>query len=136
MAQPRRWSRPDRHSGDRHLRIRPRCRRAHIRAECDAGLRIKDGTQIDPGRLIETAFLDRRQADDPETLVLAWLAILPVLNDAPRAAALLALRLQHAHGATLSDWQRRLIALLEFIAMHRRRPQPTVRAGHCIDRPS
>jgi hypothetical protein len=76
---------------------------------------------IDPGHLIETAFRNRCPADDPETYVLAWLAVLRVPADAPCAAAVLASRLRCLSVGVLSPWQRRLIALLDFVARHRRR---------------
>jgi hypothetical protein len=80
-----------------------------------------DGHGIDPGRLIETAFRSRYQADDPEAYVLARLAVLWAPDDAPCAAAGLASRLRHLSVGVLSPWQRRLIALLDFVAGHRRR---------------
>jgi hypothetical protein len=81
-----------------------------------------DGSHgIDPGRLIETAFRSRHPADDPETYVLAWLAVLRAPDEAPCAAAVLASRLRRLRVGVLSPWQRRLIALLDFVAEHRRR---------------
>jgi hypothetical protein len=83
----------------------------------------RDGDRIDPGRLIETAFRDRRRADDPETYVLAWLALLRPSADVPRAAATLKVRLMRECSGALTPWQRRLIELLSFVARHvRRRP--------------
>jgi hypothetical protein len=80
-----------------------------------------DSHGIDPGRLIETAFRNRSPVDDPETYVLAWLAVLPAMADAPRAAAILAGRLRRLRVGVPSPWQRRLIVLLDFVARHRRR---------------
>lgn len=80
-----------------------------------------DGTRIDPGRLLETAFRERQLADDPETYVLAWLALMRVPEGALRAAAALAQRLSDLQLGVRSPWQRRLIELLNFIARYRRR---------------
>jgi hypothetical protein len=71
--------------------------------------------------LIETAFRDRHPADDPETYVLAWLAVLEAPDDVPCAAAILASRLRGLRVGALSPWQERLIDLLDFVARHRRR---------------
>jgi hypothetical protein len=76
---------------------------------------------IDPGRLIETAFRSRHPADDPETYVLAWLAVLRARDDASCAAAALASHLRRLSVGVLSPWQHRLFALLDFVAQHRRR---------------
>jgi hypothetical protein len=81
----------------------------------------RESNGIDPGRLIEDAFRNRHPADDPETYVLAWLAVLQAPAEAPRAAAILAARLRRLRVGVLSPWQRRLIALLDFVAHHRRR---------------
>ena len=116
MAQPRRLSRPDRPEKDSH-----RSARLH---GCSSFARVTpyhDGTRIDPGRLIETAFRDRRPADDPETFVLAWLSLMRACPDVPRAATALAERLSRLQLGVRSPWQRRLIELLAFVAKHRRR---------------
>jgi hypothetical protein len=68
--------------------------------------------------LIESAFLDCCPSDDPETYVLAWLAVLRQSDAPPPAAASLVRRLRRDHPAPVSDWQRRLIDLLEFISAH------------------
>jgi len=116
MALPRRLSRPDRPAKDSH-----RSARSH---GCTAFARVRhhdDGAWIDPGRLIENAFRDRRPADDPETYVLAWLGVLRTPADVPRAEAALAERLSRLQLGVRSPWQRRLFELLEFVARHRRR---------------
>jgi hypothetical protein len=116
MAQPRRLSRPDRPTKDSH-----RVARSH---ECPPFARVSrhdDGARIDPGRLIENAFRDRRPADDPETYLLAWLSLMRASADVPRAAAVLAARLSLLPLGVRSPWQRRLIELLEFVARHRPR---------------
>ncbi|MGE0629637.1 MAG: hypothetical protein AB7O43_17650 [Hyphomicrobiaceae bacterium] len=69
---------------------------------------------------METAFRDGQRADNPETYVLAWLALLQA-DDAPREAAALKTRLMLLSIDALSQWQRRLIELLTFVAGHRRR---------------
>jgi hypothetical protein len=121
MAQPRRLSRPDRPAKDSH-------RKAHLRRcppsaslRSGAERRYGDGTSVDPGRLIEKAFRDRRPADDPETYVLAWLSLVRSSAEVPRAAAALAERLSRLRLGVRSPWQRRLIELLTFVAKHRRR---------------
>jgi hypothetical protein len=86
-----------------------------------------DGDRIDPGRLIESAFRGRNQADDPETYILAWLTLLPVPADVPRSAAILSGRLLRLRTGTRSTWQRRLLELLAFVARHRRAaPTPPI----------
>jgi hypothetical protein len=71
--------------------------------------------------LIETAFRHRSHADDPETCVLAWLALVRGRTDVPSAAAALKARLTRLRIGTLSAWQRRILELLAFVARHRRR---------------
>jgi hypothetical protein len=117
MAQPRRWSRSDRLTG----RQRWHRRAPSVRAGSVRNSAAIPGDQVDPGRVIETAFRSDCCADEPETYVLAWLAILPPSVGAPRAAALLSARLQRLRVGKPSSAQRRLIELLDFVAMHRRR---------------
>jgi hypothetical protein len=123
MAQPRRMSRPDRPAVDRHHRARQARRSPPLTPESVRPGTHDDSHGIDPGRLIETAFRDCCPADDPETYVLAWLAVLPATADAPCAAAILAERLKRLPIGVRSPWQRRLSALLDFVACHRRRKQ-------------
>jgi hypothetical protein len=119
MAQPRRLSRPDRPTKDSH---RKACLRRRHAFACIGSLASahSDGTWNDPGRLIETAFRDRRPADDPETYVLAWLSLMRRSADVPRAATALAERLSLLPLGVRSPWQHRLIELLKFVAKHRR----------------
>jgi hypothetical protein len=127
MVQPRRASRPDRSADDAHRKSRVPSRRGHTCIREDLDEPCADGLHDDPGRLIESAFLGRRPSDDPETYLLAWLAVLRQPDDVPRAAASLVRRLRRIHRAPVSDWQRRLIDLLDFISAHRRRPRADVR---------
>jgi hypothetical protein len=120
MAQPRRLSRPDRPGKDSHPARLHRCP-PFARVRSGAEWPRDDGTRIDPGRLIESAFRDRRPADDPETYVLAWLSVVGTSADVPRAAVALTERLSRLQLGVRSPWQRRLIKLLAFIAKHRRR---------------
>ena len=121
MAQPRRLSRPDRPEKDSHRRARLRSCLPFARVGGGAARPYGDESRIDPGRLIETAFRDRRPADDPETYVLAWLSLMRVCPDVPRAATALAERLSRLQLGVRSPWQRRLIELLAFVAKHHRR---------------
>jgi hypothetical protein len=124
MAQPRRLSRPDRPDENRHSKVR--LVSASLRT-CGDGLHAalrRDGDRIDPGRLIQSAFLDGRPADDPETLLLAWLTLLRPPMSAPSAAAELAQHLEQLPVAPLSPWQHRMISLLHFTASHGRRADP------------
>ena len=75
--------------------------------------------------MIETAFRDRCQAEDPETYVLAWLALARARVDAPFAAAALKDRLARLRIGALSPRQRRILELLAFIARHRRDRPPS-----------
>jgi hypothetical protein len=121
MAQPRRQSRPDRPAVDSHQGARLARRSSPAGTESAAPSAHDDSHGIDPGRLIEIAFRDRCPADEPETYVLAWLAVLRAPVDAPCAAAILAERLRRLPICVRSPWQRRLIELLDFVARHRRR---------------
>jgi len=119
MAQPRHLSRPDRPALDCHARVRVGRRfalaaKARPHSPCN-------GDRIGPGRPIETAFRHRCHADDPETYLLAWLALVRTHTDVPAAAAALRARLTHLPIGTLSLWQRRTLKLLAFVARHRRR---------------
>jgi hypothetical protein len=126
MAQPRRVSRPDRSAVDHHRRVNRGRHSSPPRAE-GASPRY-DGDWIDPRRLIESAFRDRGRADDPETYVLAWLALLRAPADAPWAAATLSGRLMRLRIGTQSAWQRRILELLAFVARHR----SAARAPHIV----
>jgi hypothetical protein len=121
MGRPRRSSRPDHSDDECHRKNRRPSYLAHYGARDGFDLRYADDLQSDSGQLIETAFLDRNITDDPETYLIAWLAVLEQPDDAPCAAACLANRLQQMCSGPLSDWQRRLIDLLFFVASHRRR---------------
>src|SRR5262249_19093522 len=118
MTQPRRLSRPERLDVDSHPRVR--IGRPIASAVSARPLSPSDGNRIDPGRLIETAVRNRCQADDPETYVLAWLALLRGRTDVPWAAAALKARLLHLRISPLSPWQRRIIELLALAARYRR----------------
>src|SRR5258705_10327619 len=91
MAQPRRASRPDRSADDAHRKSRVPSRPGHTRVRDDVEAACADGLHDDPGRLIESAFLGCRPSDDPETYVLAWLAVLRQPDAVPRPAASLVL---------------------------------------------
>src|SRR5262245_11821235 len=119
MAQPRRSSRPHHSLAEDRLGVH-RGRRSPPEQATSAGP-PDDAERIDPGRLTEDAFRDRRPADAPETHVVAWLAALQAPANAPRAAATLIGRLMREHDGTLSPWQSRMIELLAFVARHRRR---------------
>jgi hypothetical protein len=119
MTQPRRLSRPDRPALDSHPRVRsgrPFLAQRDARPQSPS-----DGDRIDPGRLIETAFRHRWHADDPETYVLAWLALVRTHTDASFAAAALKARLTHLRIGPLSHRQCRILELLAFAARHVRR---------------
>jgi hypothetical protein len=79
----------------------------------------------DPGHHIETAFACPWRGGDPVTAILAWLAILPPGADPPAAAGRLRQRLRAKTRPPLSQSQKRLLDLLDFVAAHRpagRRP--------------
>lgn len=123
MAQPRRLSRPDRPTKDSHRRTdHVRCMAQQCAGATTHGYE-SDGLRFDPGRLIETAFRTRHPADDPETYLLAWLAVLSKQADAPHAARMLAGQLRRLAPCAPSPWQQRLIELLDFVAAHRPRLQ-------------
>jgi hypothetical protein len=127
MAQPRRALRPDRSADDAHGKSRMPSRPGHTSVRDDVDAPCADGFHDDPGRLIESAFLGCRPSDDPETYVLAWLALLRQPDAVPRAAASLVRRLRRNHPTPVSDWHRRLIELLDFICAHRRGPRADAR---------
>jgi hypothetical protein len=127
MVRPRRASRPDRSADDAHRKSRVPSRPGHTSVRDDVDAPRADGPHDDPGRLIESAFLGCRPSYDPETYVLAWLAVLRQREGVPSAAASLVRRLRRNRPAPVSDWQRRLIDLLDFVSAHRRRPRADVR---------
>ena len=75
---------------------------------------------IDPGRLVESAFLGLQPEDDAETIVIAWLAVLPHSTDAPLAAAQLVRHLDQFLSRQPSRAQRRLLDLLAYVATHKK----------------
>jgi hypothetical protein len=111
MASPRHLSRRD----------RPHC--AHIRHPPFPEKAGSFGSRAidDPDRLIEDAFAGRASMPDPLDAVLAWMACVPPDVDIPAAAFRLFRRLQ-ARPKPLMAWQKQLIGLLNFIALHRRVP--------------
>jgi hypothetical protein len=119
MAQPRLLSRPDRRSKDSRPREQSRQRLFAVQRDQTTSVSPDDGDQIDPGRLIETAFRRPSHSDDPETYLLAWLALIG-LHRAPRAASELKQRLLELPLETPTPWQRRLVSLLAFVAAHAR----------------
>lgn len=118
MAVSRLLSRPD-----RSLQGRMRSRAAHALADYSDvreffSVQQSDIQLIDPGRLVESAFLGLQPGDDAETIVIAWLAVLPKGTDVPSVAAQLARYLnQLSHEPSLS--QRRLLDLVAYVATHK-----------------
>lgn len=106
MTRPRRWPRSDSQPCPETSRQGP--------------LRLRFSPRDDPGRLLEITFLDGAGTDDPETVVLAWLAILPNGLDPPDAARRLHRRLTTLAPERLTPQQARLLSLLDLIAAHRR----------------
>lgn len=74
---------------------------------------------IDPGRLVESAFLGLQPEDNAETIVIAWFTILPRGTDVPSAAAQLARHLHQLLSRQPSLSQRRLLDLLAYVATHK-----------------
>lgn len=71
----------------------------------------------DPGRLIESWLRDHAPVPcGPETLVLAWLTVLPPAVPPAAAALSLLRRLAPAHAQGVPDDRRRLLDLLAFVA--------------------
>jgi len=73
---------------------------------------------IDLGRLVESAFLGIQPEEDAETIVIAWLAMLPHGTDVPSAAAQLVRHLDQILSRQPSLSQRRLLDLLAYVATH------------------
>ena len=79
------------------------------------------GPRDDPGWLLEHAFYRGfTGGDTADTLILAWLAVLPSSIEPPQAARSLLKRLGSANDPELTDRQGRLLSLLAFVATHHR----------------
>ncbi len=116
MAAPRLMSRPDRSPSGW-----TRSRAAHELADyTDAreffSAQQRDSQPIDPGRLVESVFLGIQPEEDAETVLIAWLTVLPKSADAPSAAAHLARHLNQLLPEQPSIIQRRLLDLLAHVA--------------------
>lgn len=127
MRPPRRDSRASRHSGvcPEEAAGRP----GDGLNQAPEGASHQDDHWDDPGSLVEGFFRECRDAADaPETILLAWLAILPPATEPPVAARSLLGRLVPVAAHALSIRQRRLLDLLVFIARHHRQ-SPEVADG-------
>jgi hypothetical protein len=124
MILPRRLSQPDRPETDED-------------PSADAGeeYREKSATPAqksqreaywdDPGCLLESAFRERCYADEaPETIILAWLSILPNAVQPDLAARSLIDRLSRDCQNNPSERQRQLLELLDVTTRHRRNQFP------------
>ena len=87
----------------------------------------RDSQLIDPGRLVESAFLGIQLEEDAEVLLIAWLTVLPSGADAPSAAAHLARHLSQRLSAQPSIFQRRLLTLLAHVAAHKKTPDRSLK---------
>lgn len=76
----------------------------------------------DPAGIVETAFCRGDGVlTDPETVIIAWLAVLPGRTDTALAAASVLARLARTRTEPLSPRQWRLLDLLGHIGSHHRR---------------
>jgi hypothetical protein len=79
------------------------------------------GPWDDPGWLLEHAFYRGfAEEDTADTLILAWLTVLPSSIEPPQAARSLLQRLGSANGPELTARQGCLLSLLAFVATHQR----------------
>lgn len=77
--------------------------------------------QDDPAGLIGAIFDEQRFAnEDPATVILAWLVVLPPSIQPPDAGRSLLDRLAGRDRALLSDQQREVLDLLAFVSRHLR----------------
>ena len=102
-----------------------RSRAAHELADCtDAreyfSAQQPDNQPIDPGRLVESAFLGIQPEEDADVVIIAWLAVLPSGTHVPAAAAQLARHLNQLITKPPTLMQRRLLDLLAYVAAHKR----------------
>ncbi len=123
MAVPRFLSRPDRSPLGRTRTRAAQELAAYSDVRVFFSTQQRDGRQIDPGRLIEAVFLGIQPEEDPEAVLIAWLAVLPKGADAPSAAAHLARHLHQLLSEQPSSLQRRLLDLLAYVAAHKRDSQ-------------
>ena len=80
---------------------------------------LKENHPDDPAGLIGAIFDGHRFAgENPATVILAWLAVLPHSIEPPDAARLLLQRLARRDPALLSDQQRQVLDLLAFVGRH------------------
>lgn len=78
----------------------------------------------DPGRVMQQAFTGELAGGEPDVLVLAWFSMLPDEVEPPRAAHRLGQALRASTQAPLSERQSQLLALLDYVAAHRRVRRP------------
>jgi predicted oxidoreductase len=77
----------------------------------------------DPHCLIEAYFAERCYGEhEPDTVVIAWLSVLPADIEPALAARSLMARLKAAAAECLSVRQRRLLDLLLYVSRHGRTP--------------
>jgi hypothetical protein len=123
MKQPQHLLRPDHLSGPCIQNGSPSDPVRTRNASAPCGQEDTIDLPDDPGRLIENAFMKGDPTDDPETYILAWLAISPQRCDAPAAANTLMRRLLRHPSQSPTRWQMRLLDLLAHIAAcPKRRP--------------
>lgn len=120
MAVPRRLSRPDPSPDGRRRCNDVQDLARHVDARDFFRTQRPDSRLIDPGRLIESAFLGPPPSEDAETVLIAWLAVLPSGTDVPAAAADLAQHLAGQIPTPHSALQCRLLDLLAHVAAHQR----------------
>jgi hypothetical protein len=73
----------------------------------------------DPRCLIEAYFAERCYREhEPDTVVIAWLSVLPAGIEPALAASSLMARLEAAAAECLSARQRRLLDLLRYVSRH------------------
>lgn len=78
----------------------------------------------DPGRIMQQAFAGALADEEPDVLVIAWFSTLPADVEPPRAAHRVARALRAGTQRPLSERQTHLLALLDYVAAHRRRRCP------------
>lgn len=74
----------------------------------------------DPGRIMQQAFTGALADEEPDVLVIAWFSMLPADVEPPRAAHRVARELRASTDRPLSERQTHLLALLDYMAAHRR----------------